>query len=357
MTRCGEREGAGSRSRHQKAFRLGELAERVGGEVVGDPGIAIEGPGSLGRAGPRQISHLSHSAYRHQLAVTTASAVILRREDLARCPTNALVVANPYYAFARVSQLWEEPPPLNVGIHPNALVDPGATVHPTARIGPNVVVGPDTEVGAGVRLYANAVVGPRCRLDENVRLMANATLYGDVKLGARTVVHSGSVVGSDGFGYTPDSNGRLEAIAQLGGVTVGRDVSIGAGTTIDRGAIDDTVIEDGVKIDNQVQVGHNCRIGAHTLICGCVGLVGSTNIGRHCVLAGMVGVGGDRPIDICDHVTVGGCTHVAGSINSPGTYAGGTIHDRMGAWKRNALRFQRLDDLFKRVARLERKIQ
>ena len=341
------------RGRSAKAFRLGELAERVGGEVVGDTDIEITGPGSLASAGPGQISHLSHVAYRDKLATTGASAVILCPEQLAACPTNALVVANPYGAFARISRLWEEPLPLDRGIHPSACIDDSAVVHATARIGPGVVIGPGTAVGARARLYANAVVGPRCRIDEDVRLMANVILYGDVSLGARTVVHAGSVVGSDGFGFTPDMDGRLEAIAQLGGVTVGCDVSIGAGATIDRGTVDDTVIEDGVKIDNQVQIGHNCRVGAHTLVCGCVGMVGSTTIGRHCVLAGMVGIGGDRPIEICDHVTVSGVTHVSSSITEPGAYSGGIIHNRMRAWKRNALRFQRLDELAKRVNRLE----
>ena len=357
MTPCGEREDFGFRSDRPRTFRLGELAEHVGGEVIGDRAVEIGGPGSLVGAGSGQISHLSHAAYREKLAATRASAVILRQDDLAGCPTNALVVANPYHAFARVSQLWDEPPVLLPGTDPSAGVHPSAIVDPTARIGPNVVVGPETEIGRGVRIYANAVVGERCRLDEYARLMANATLYANVRLGARSVVHANAVVGADGFGYTPDASGRLVAIAQLGGVSVGSDVSIGSGTTIDRGTVDDTVIEDGVKIDNQVQVGHNCRIGAHTLVCGCVGLVGSTTIGRHCVLAGMVGVGGDRPIDICDHVTVSGVTHVASSISKPGTYAGGTIHGRMKPWKRNALRFQHLDKLFKRVTRLERKIR
>ena len=337
-----------------KAFRLGELAVRVGGEVVGDADIEITGLGALGSAAPGQISHLSHAAYRDKLAATGASAVILRRDQVAACPTNALVVANPYHAFAKISHLWDEPIPLNPGIHPSAWVDSGAVVHATARIGPGVVIGTGTRVGARARLYANVAVGPHCRLDEDVCLMANATLYDGVKLGARTVVHAGSVVGADGFGFTPDPSGRLEAIAQFGGVTVGRDVSIGAGTTIDRGTIDDTVIEDGVKIDNQVQIGHNCRIGAHTLVCGCVGMVGSTTVGRHCVLAGMVGIGGDRPIDICDHVTVSGVTHVSSSITEPGTYSGGIIHNKMRTWKRNALRFQHLDEFAKRLGRVER---
>lgn len=339
-----------------KAFRLGELAGHVGGEVVGDAEIEIIGLGSLSSAGPGEISHLSHPAYRNQLAATRAGAVILCREHVSACPTNALVVANPYHAFARISQLWEAALPLDAGIHPSACIDSSAAVDSTARIGPGVVVGPETVIGARALLYANAAVGPRCRLDDDVRLLANVTLYGDVVLGARTIVHAGSVVGADGFGFTPDSHGRLEPIAQLGGVTVGCDVSIGAGTTIDRGTIDDTVIEDGVKIDNQVQVGHNCRIGAHTIVCGCVGMVGSTTVGRHCVLAGMVGIGGDGPIDICDHVTVSGVTHVSSSITEPGVYSGGIIHNRTRAWKRNALRFQRLDELARRVARLERSL-
>jgi UDP-3-O-[3-hydroxymyristoyl] glucosamine N-acyltransferase len=159
------------------------------------------------------------------------------------------------------------------------------------------------------------------------------------------------VIGADGFGFTPAEDGRLETIAQLGGVTVGADVSVGASTTIDRGALDDTVIEDGVKIDNQVQIGHNCRIGAHSVICGCVGIVGSTRIGRHVVLAGGVGVGGDGPIEICDQVVVSGMTHVS---TEPGIYSGGVLHSPSRRWKRNALRFNRLDELSRRVAQLEK---
>ena len=186
--------------------------------------------------------------------------------------------------------------------------------------------------------------------------MANATLYDDVKIGARSVVHANAVLGADGFGFARSSDGVLAPIAQLGGVTLGRDVSIGAATTVDRGAIEDTLIEDGVKIDNQVQIGHNCRIGAHSVICGCVGIVGSTEIGRGCVLAGMVGVGGDRPIRICDGVTISGCTHVSRSIAKPGTYSGGVLHNAATAWKRNALRFQNLDELARSAAKLDRRV-
>ena len=340
-----------------RSLCLGELAERLGARLVGDANVTISGMGALRTAQPGQVTHLSNSAYREGLAATQASAVILRSADAAACPTNALVVADPYLAFARASRLWERPAALNAGVHPSACIDPSAQVDASAHIGPGVTVGPETEVGPEARVCANAVIGARCRLGQGVRIMANATLYDDVKVGAGSTIHAAAVIGADGFGFARDEDGALTPIAQLGGVSIGRDVSVGAATAIDRGAIEDTVIEDGVKIDNQVQIGHNCRIGAHSVICGCVGIVGSTEIGRGCVLAGMVGVGGDKPIRICDGVTVSGCTHVSRSIDKPGVYSGGVIHDVSAAWKRNALRFRRLDELVRRVARLEKRLQ
>jgi UDP-3-O-[3-hydroxymyristoyl] glucosamine N-acyltransferase len=233
-------------------------------------------------------------------------------------------------------------------------VDATAEVADGVRIGPGVVIGPRCRIGAGTRLYANVAIGEDCLLGDDTVIMPNVVLYPGVTLGERCIVHSGSVIGADGFGFTPGEGGRLETIAQIGGVVIGADVSIGACTTIDRGAIDDTVIDEGVKIDNQVQIGHNCHIGAHSVICGCVGIVGSTRIGRHCVLAGGVGVGGDRPIEIADRVVVSGMTHVSSSISEPGVYSGGVLHAPNLAWKKNALRFGRLDELYRRVARLER---
>ncbi|MEQ9003326.1 MAG: UDP-3-O-(3-hydroxymyristoyl)glucosamine N-acyltransferase [Pseudomonadales bacterium] len=336
------------------AYTLGELASRLSARLVGDADIRITGLGSLATAQPGQITHLSSPAYRAQLADTRASAVILGESDLERWPGAALVVARPYLAFARVSQLFERAPELAAGVDAGAYVDPTAELGREVRIGAGVVVGARTRIGDGAWLHPNCVVAEDCEVGAGARLMAGAVLYPRVRLGARCIVHGGAVIGADGFGFTPDERGHLEAIAQLVGVRIGDDVSIGACTSIDRGAIDDTVIEDGVKIDNQVQIGHNCRIGAHSVICGCVGIVGSTRIGRHCVLAGGVGVGGDGPIELCDGVVVSGMTHVSSSITEPGTYSGGVLHAANGTWKRNAIRFNRLDELSRRVARLER---
>ncbi|HTL00048.1 MAG TPA: UDP-3-O-(3-hydroxymyristoyl)glucosamine N-acyltransferase [Pseudomonadales bacterium] len=336
-------------------YTLGELAQRIDARVEGDAGAFVNGLGSLNTAAPGQLTHLSSRAYRRFLPHTKATAVILRAEDLSQCPTHALVTRNPYLAFARLSVLFAGNEGSRTGgVHESAVIDPSSHLGSEVSIGPNAVVGARCGIGDRVSIGANCVIGDACSLGNDTRLMASVTLYRRVRIGTRGIVHSGAVIGADGFGFVPDERGRQQEIAQVGGVVLGDDVSIGAATTIDRGAIDDTVIGDGVKIDNQVQIGHNCEIGDHTVICGCVGIVGSTRIGKHCILAGGVGVGGDGPIQIADRVVVSGMTHVSRSIAKSGVYSGGVLHSATLKWKRNALRFAELDDLAKRVAQLEK---
>ncbi len=335
-------------------FTLGDLARRVDARVEGDPDAFVTGLGSLATAQPGDLTHLSSRTYRRFLPETRATAVILKAADLARCPTNALVVEKPYLAFARLSLLFSNEPRPPIGIHRTAIIDPKAQIGADVSIGAHAVIGADSSIGDRAVIGANCVIGDSCDVAHDVRIMASVTLYRRVRVGPRSIIHSGAVIGADGFGFTADERGRQQEIAQLGGVVLGSDVSIGAATTIDRGAIEDTLIGDGVKIDNQVQIGHNCVVGDHTLICGCVGIVGSTRIGRHCILAGGVGVGGDGPIEIADHVVVSGMTHVSRSIEKSGVYSGGVLHSATRKWKRNALRFVELDDLAKRIDALER---
>ena len=338
------------------AFTLAEVAERIGAEIVGDPEAVVRGLGALEHAGAGDLTHLSSTAYRRFLPGTSATAVILARGDAAACPTNALVVDNPYHAYAVASTLFETRPAAEPGVHPRAVVDPSARLGPAVSVGPHAVVMADVELGARVSIGPGASVGAGSVVGADTVILANATLYHGVRLGERCIVHSGAVIGADGFGFAPDAAGRLQAIAQVGGVTIGDDVSIGALSAVDRGAIDDTVIADGVKIDNLVQIGHNCVIGAHSVICGCTGIVGSTRIGRHCILGGGVGVGGDGPVEICDGVTVSAMTHVTSSIDEPGVYSGGTLHGKTRRWKRSALRFAELDSMARRLARLEKEV-
>ena len=335
---------------------LAEVAERIGAAVVGDAEAVVGGLGSLEHAAEGDLTHLSSPAYRRFLAGTAATAVILGEPDAAACPTNALVVANPYHAYAVASTLFETRPAPGPGVHPSAVVDPAARLGEDVAIGPHAVIMAAAELGARVSVGPGACVGAGTVLGADTVVLANATLYHGVRLGERCVVHAGAVIGADGFGFAPDAAGRLQAVAQVGGVRIGDDVRIGALSAVDRGAIEDTVIADGVKIDNLVQIGHNCDIGAHTVICGCTGIVGSTRIGPHCVLGGGVGVGGDGPVEICAGVTVSAMTHVTSSIDEPGIYSGGTLHGKTRRWKRSALRFAELDSLAKRLARLEKKV-
>jgi UDP-3-O-[3-hydroxymyristoyl] glucosamine N-acyltransferase len=187
------------------------------------------------------------------------------------------------------------------------------------------------------------------RVADDTRLVARVVLCQDVRIGARCLLHPGSVIGADGFGQAPDA-GRYVKVPLRGTVVIGDEVEIGANTTVDRGTIGDTVIEEGVRIDNQVQIGHNVRVGAHTVIAGCTGISGSASIGRRCTIAGMVGIAGH--LTICDDVTVTGKTMVSSSIHRPGVYSG-TLHAQEARrFRRNAARFQKLDELAKRVRRL-----
>ena len=331
-------------------LRLAELAVRFGCELQGDPDALVERVATLQEATPGSLTFLANPRYRRFLASTRASAVVLDAAAAADCPVPALIARNPYATYARIAQLLHPAQAFTPGRHPSAVVEAGAAVDPSAWIGAQsfvatgVTVGPGAFVGPGSVLLAGASVG------QDTRLVARVTLCESVRIGRRCLLHPGVVIGADGFGQAPDG-GQYVKVPQVGSVTVGDDVEVGANTTIDRGAIDDTVIGDGVKIDNQVQIGHNVRVGEHTVIAGCAGISGTAVIGRRCLIGGMVGVAGH--LEICDDVAVTGRTMVSSSIREPGVYSSALHADEARRFRRNAARFQKLDELARRVRRLE----
>jgi UDP-3-O-[3-hydroxymyristoyl] glucosamine N-acyltransferase len=236
-------------------------------------------------------------------------------------------------------------------VHPTAVVAADAVVHPSAHVGPQSVIGSRARIGARVVIGPGCVVGEDAVLDDDVRLVARVTVLERVEIGARSVLHPGSVVGSEGFGYAPEGRAWIH-VPQVGTVRIGADVEIGANTTIDRGALGDTVIGEGVKIDNLVQIGHNCSIGAHSALAGCVGLAGSSHVGARCRLGGGVGLAGH--LTLCDDVTVTGYTLVTGDIREPGVYSGGVPAEPAADWRRVVGRLKRIDSLARRVSALER---
>lgn len=331
-------------------IRLDELARACGACVEGDGATPIERVATLEGAGPGDLAFLANPRYRAQLAATRASAVIVAPAAAQLTPLPRLVAADPYVAYAKAaSVLYPREAPL-AGRHPAAIVDPAATVAATAAIGPLAVVGAGASIGARASIGSHCSIGEDAVIGDDAVLDAGVRVYPRCTIGPRTLVHSGAVIGADGFGLAPGPEGWIK-IPQVGRVVVGADVEIGANTTIDRGAIGDTVIENGVKIDNLVQVAHNVRIGEHTVLAAYVGISGSATIGRRCMLAGMVGVAGH--LEICDDVVVTGRTTVAGSIRKPGVYSGSLTADDARRFRRNAARFNQLDELARRLRRLE----
>ena len=238
------------------------------------------------------------------------------------------------------------------GVHPSAVVEEGASIDATASVGAQAFVACGAHIGAG------AVIGPQCHVGEDARvgertwLKPRVVLSEACRIGARGIVHSGAVIGADGFGFAP-TEGRWEKIEQLGAVVIGDDVEIGANTCIDRGALDDTVLEDGVKLDNLVQIGHNVRIGAHTAFAGCVGVAGSARVGRHCTAGGGAIILGH--LDIVDHVHITAATLITRSIHKPGQYSGAFPFDDNASWEKNAATLRQLHALRDRLRALERK--
>lgn len=335
------------------AFSLAQLAEQLDARLQGDGSQLIRGLAALQDAGPDQLSFLANRQYRKLLAGTAAGAVLLTEADAADYAGNALVVADPYLAYARVSHQFDPKPCGQQGIHPSAVIAGSATVDPTASIAAGVVVEAGAVIGANVTLGAHCFVGERCHIGAGSWLAPRVTLYHDVRMGERTVIQSGAVIGGEGFGFA-SAAGRWHKIAQIGGVLIGDDVEIGANTTIDRGALSDTVIGNGVKLDNQIQIAHNVQVGDHTAMAACVGISGSTRIGRHCMIAGGVGMVGH--IEVCDNVFVSGMTMVTRSITEPGAYSSGTAMQTAGEWKKSAARIRQLDTLAKRVQQLEKQL-
>ena len=334
-------------------FTLGQLAERLGATLRGAADTPISGLATLQDAGPDQLSFLANPQYRKFLADSRAAAVLLTPADAEGHAGAALLVDNPYLAYAQLSHLFDRKPKGVAGVHPSALVAADAQVDASASIGPYAVIESGARIGANVTVGAHCFVGARSVLGEGGWLAPRVTLYHDVRIGARVVIQSGAVLGGEGFGFASEK-GVWQKIAQLGGVCIGDDVEIGANTTIDRGALADTLIGNGVKLDNQIMIAHNVQIGDNTAMAGCVGISGSTRIGRNCMIAGGVGMVGH--IEVCDGVFVTGMTMVTRSISEPGAYSSGTAMQPAGEWKKSAARLRQLDDMARRLQQLEKRL-
>ena len=330
------------------------------GVALGDVCITHVAP--LNLAGAGAFAFLSNAKMRAQLLDCQASVIALSEADyewLQAQPTfngtqtTFAVCRQPYALYAMVAQRCYLPQaPQSTEIHPTAVIADSVQIGQNVRIGAYVVIEADAQIGDGVVIESGVRVGAQVRIGARTRIYANVTIYQGCEIGERGVIHAGTVIGSDGFGFAPTSNG-WQKIPQVGRVMIGNDVEIGANTTIDRGALTDTVIEDDVKIDNLVQIAHNCVVGAHTAIAACAGIAGSTIIGKSCMIGGAAMLGGH--LTIADHTVVSGGTAITSDVTVAGQYTGVYPASTHREWERNASLVRHLADLRKRIRGLERK--
>ncbi|MBQ0760990.1 MAG: UDP-3-O-(3-hydroxymyristoyl)glucosamine N-acyltransferase [Zhongshania sp.] len=330
------------------------LAEYLDAELVGNADHIISGIADLQCASASELSFINQESYLQYLPESATGAVILNADFADKYAGNKLIVANTYLAYAKVSALFESLSLLPAGIHPSAVVAASADIDPSASIGANCVVGENARIGSGVRLYSGVSIGDRTSIDDNTLIHPNVVIYHGVSLGKSCIIHSGTVIGSDGFGFAPSRDG-WKKIHQLGAVVVGDNVEIGSNCSIDRGALGNTVIHDGVIIDNLVHIAHNVKIGKRSAIAGCVGIAGSANIGENCTVAGAVAINGH--ISIADNSHFHGGTIVTKGNTEAGVFASTPPMQDVKKWRRNSVRYTQLDDMANRIKQLEKQLK
>jgi len=325
-----------------------ELARRLGGEVAGDGEAVLTGAAPADAAGPGDVTFAENEKYLRLAEAGRAAAVLVGRRYAS--PKTLIVVSPVRVAMARTLALFYPEPEFPPGVHPSAVIEPDAVIDPTAYIGPHCVVGRGARIGPRCALEGGVHVGAECRLGEACRLFPRVVLYPRTRLGNRVRIHAGAVIGADGYGYVFHEGAHVK-IPQVGWVEIGDDVEIGANVTIDRGAMGPTVVGAGTKIDNLVQLGHNVALGKHCLLVSQVGVAGSVKMGDYVTCAGQVGVAGH--LQIGSRATIGAKAGVMHSIPEGQMWLGIPACPAPQA-KRQLVAIQRLPELLKRVARLER---
>ena len=328
-----------------KSFKLSHLAETLGAELEGDPTKEIFGIGPLVSSTSDEISFISKESYRPNLELTKAGAVICNSETSKFFEGNKLICSNPYLLYAKCTQLFKEKPVIEKGISTLASIEDSAVISETASISNFVSISKNVVIEDDVVIMPGVTIGEGCKIGKRTILYANASLYDSVSIGIDCIIHSGTVIGSDGLGFAKENNEWVK-IEHLGKVIIGNDVEIGSNTTIDRGSIGDTVVGNNVKIDNQVHIAHNVSIGSGTAIAGNSAIAGSTQIGKNCTLAGCSAIVDN--IKIADEVHITAMSLITKSIKESGFYSSGTPFMKNSDWKKNAVSFKKLHKLIKK---------
>jgi UDP-3-O-[3-hydroxymyristoyl] glucosamine N-acyltransferase len=331
---------------------LKELADYLGGRVIGDADARIRGIASLDDAGEGDLTFLANPKYAAKVATTRATAVVLPPGAESH-GKNAVEVKNPYLAFAKLLTLFHVRPFRAKGVMAGASIGENAVMGPDVTIYPGACVADGVKLGNRVTLFPGVVLYEGVEVGDDVVLHANVTVREGCRIGNRVIIHSGVVIGSDGFGYAPDGKGWYK-IPQVGIVVIEDDVEIGANSTIDRAALDVTRIGRGTKIDNLVQIAHNCIIGENCMIVAQVGIAGSAKLGEHVTLAGQTAVAGH--LEIGANAMVGGMSGVHSNL-PPGAMVSGIPAFPHREWLRAAAVYPKLPEMRKTLSALEKRVE
>lgn len=335
-------------------YTAGQLASAVGATIEGDAALEVKGVAAPERAGPHDLIYVE-SAKQAARAAASVSSCVVAPEGVALTGKTVVRASQPKVAFAKAAALVLGRAPIATGIHPTAVIAPLARVSPTAGIGPFAVIGEDARIGEGTQIGAHSVIGAGAWIGDDCRIHPRVTLYAGVRIGHRVEIHSGAVIGADGFGYA-HGDGRYWKFPQAGIVQIADDVEVGANTTIDRGSLDDTRIAEGVKLDNLVHIAHNCQIGAHTVMAAQAGLSGSCDFGKNVIVGGQAGFGEKCHLE--DGAIIGGQSGVlGGKIVRSGQTVWGTPARPLGKFKDLFAWQSRIPELASRIKHLEQKLE
>lgn len=303
-----------------------EAADLLGGRLYGDPSTVITGISKIEDANPGDLTFFYLSSYEKFLATTKASAILVKPDvEKSRTDTCYIEVEDPKNAFQKIISSYFSYELSLTGIDNTASISPSAKVGKKVSIGKNVVISENCVIGDNTKIFHNTVLMDNVKIGSDSLIYPNVTIRENCVIGNKVIIHSGAVIGSDGFGYTQDKNGAYEKIPQIGNVIIEDDVEIGSNVSIDRASLGSTIIKKGVKLDNLIQIAHNVVIGENTVVSAQVGISGSTKIGKNCILAGQVGVVGH--IVINDGIIVGAQSGVSKSLVNKGTYSGSPANE------------------------------
>jgi len=337
-------------------FTAQQIADLLNGNIEGNGNVEVRSVAKIEDGCHGDLCFLANEKYTPFIYSTNASVVIVNNSFTPDKNINATLikVEDAYSSFSKLLQVYNKMKFNKIGLSDKADINTNTTIGNDAYIGAFTTISEGVIIGENVKIYPNCYIGENVKIAKNTIIFPNVSIYHDCEIGEDNIIHSGVVIGSDGFGFAPDEDNNYNKISQIGNVEIGNDVEVGANTTIDRATMGSTIIENGVKLDNMIQIAHNVIIGKNTVIAAQTGIAGSTKIGKHCMIGGQVAVSGH--LNIADEVKVAGQSGIAGDITEKGKVVQGPMAFDIRDFQRSYIVFRKLPEMYKSLRNLQKKI-